>query len=71
MKLTVDEPFDEAAAAPALKAVLASGAGAFDFAALEAKVERAAADARAWYERLVGGAGAQAARVTNKEEKSA
>jgi [glutamine synthetase] adenylyltransferase / [glutamine synthetase]-adenylyl-L-tyrosine phosphorylase len=61
MKLTVDEPFDEEAAAPALRAVLAAGAGAFDFAALSAQVEEAASQALTWYERLVA-APAEAAR---------
>ena len=42
IKLTVDEPFDEDAAAPALKQLLARGAGAVDFAGLKTDMESAA-----------------------------
>ena len=42
IKLTVEEPFDEIAATPALKALLARGAGAVDFAALKSDMEAAA-----------------------------
>ncbi|HZB92590.1 MAG TPA: bifunctional [glutamine synthetase] adenylyltransferase/[glutamine synthetase]-adenylyl-L-tyrosine phosphorylase, partial [Stellaceae bacterium] len=49
IKLTVTEPFDEAAAPPALKMLLARGAGAVDFVALTADMEAAAARAFAQY----------------------
>jgi glutamate-ammonia-ligase adenylyltransferase len=53
VKLTVQEPFDEAAASPALKALLARGAGAIDFARLKADMEAAAARALGLYQALV------------------
>jgi [glutamine synthetase] adenylyltransferase / [glutamine synthetase]-adenylyl-L-tyrosine phosphorylase len=61
-KLTVEEPFDGATAAPALKLLLARGAGAADFAQLEAEMAVAAARALGHYEALVE-APAAAARV--------
>jgi glutamate-ammonia-ligase adenylyltransferase len=53
LKLTVEEPFDEDALAPALKALVAAGAGAVDFAALTRNMDEAAARVFDWYERLV------------------
>ncbi len=53
LKLTVTEPFDEGRVAPAQQALLARGAGAVDFAALKADMERAAASALAHYDALI------------------
>ena len=53
LKLIAEEPFDEKAAPPALKAILASGAGQPDFAALKEAMEAAALRARARYEEIV------------------
>ena len=53
VKLTVQEPFDEAAAAPALRVLLARGAGAIDFGRLKADMDTAASQALARYEALV------------------
>ena len=60
VKLTVAEPFDEADAAPAVKATLAAGAGAVDFAALLTMMANRAARAAQWYERLVAAPAAAA-----------
>jgi glutamate-ammonia-ligase adenylyltransferase len=68
IKLTLDEPIDEATAAPALAALLAAGSESFEFAAVAARMDRAAAEALAWYERLVA-APAAAAHV-NLEERA-
>jgi glutamate-ammonia-ligase adenylyltransferase len=62
LKLTVEEPFDEAAASPALKAHLARGAGAVDFARLKADMDAAAQRVLARYEALIE-APARAARA--------
>ena len=53
LKLTVEEPFDEAAAPPALRAILARGASAIDFDRLKSDMSAAAAQVRACYSRLV------------------
>jgi [glutamine synthetase] adenylyltransferase / [glutamine synthetase]-adenylyl-L-tyrosine phosphorylase len=53
LKLTAEEPFDEEAATPALKALLAAGAGAGDFAALKATMAAAARRAFAHYQAIV------------------
>jgi [glutamine synthetase] adenylyltransferase / [glutamine synthetase]-adenylyl-L-tyrosine phosphorylase len=53
IKLTVEEPFDEATAPTALKALLARGAGAIDFTRLKGDMEAAAARVRAHYQALV------------------
>ena len=53
VKLTVQEPFDEAAAPPALQALLARCAGAIDFARLKADMDAAAAHAHARYDALI------------------
>ncbi|HXR86673.1 MAG TPA: glutamine-synthetase adenylyltransferase, partial [Stellaceae bacterium] len=53
LKLTAEEPFDEAAATPALKALLAAGADAVDFAALKAKMQDAARLAFARYAAVI------------------
>jgi [glutamine synthetase] adenylyltransferase / [glutamine synthetase]-adenylyl-L-tyrosine phosphorylase len=53
LKLVANEPFDQAAAAPQIQALLAAGADAVDFADLLMKIEEAAAMAHGWYERLV------------------
>jgi glutamate-ammonia-ligase adenylyltransferase len=61
LKLTVEEPFDEGSAPPALKALLARGAGAVDFARLKTDMDAAAARALHCFEALVK-APAKAAR---------
>ena len=53
IKLTVVEPFDEAAATPALKALLARGAGAVDFAALKADMDAAATRVLGHYRAII------------------
>jgi len=53
IKLTAEEPFDESAASPALKQLLARGIGAVDFARLKVDMEAAAARALALYRSLV------------------
>jgi [glutamine synthetase] adenylyltransferase / [glutamine synthetase]-adenylyl-L-tyrosine phosphorylase len=53
LKLTVEEPFDEAAAPPALRANLARSAGAIDFERLKSDMSAAAAQVRARYSALV------------------
>ena len=53
LKLTVAEPFDEEAATPALKTLLARGAGAVDFAGLKSDMEAAAARALGHYRAIV------------------
>jgi len=53
IKLTVNEPFDEDAAAPALKQLLARGAGAVDFAALKTDMDAAAQKAMGHYRAIV------------------
>ncbi|MGH7124344.1 MAG: bifunctional [glutamine synthetase] adenylyltransferase/[glutamine synthetase]-adenylyl-L-tyrosine phosphorylase, partial [Stellaceae bacterium] len=53
LKLTVDEPFDEAAAPPALRTILARGTGAIDFERLKSDMTAAAEDVRARYAKLV------------------
>jgi glutamate-ammonia-ligase adenylyltransferase len=61
LKLTAEEPFDEEAATPALRALLAAGADAVDFAALKEKMSAAAHRAFAHYETIIA-LPAQAAR---------
>jgi glutamate-ammonia-ligase adenylyltransferase len=53
LKLTVEEPFDDEHASPALRGLLASGAGAVDFAALKADIGAAAERTLLHYEALV------------------
>jgi glutamate-ammonia-ligase adenylyltransferase len=53
IKLTTAEPFDEAQATPALKALLARGAGAVDFAALKADMEAAASRTLGYYRAII------------------
>ena len=62
VKLTAAEPFDETAATPALRALLARCAGAIDFVRLKADMDAAAALAFARYQALVE-APAAAARM--------
>ena len=62
LKLTAVEPFDEDAATPALKALLAAGADAVDFAALKAKMHDAARRAFARYKAIVAEPAAEARR---------
>jgi glutamate-ammonia-ligase adenylyltransferase len=62
LKLTVEEPFDEAAAPPALRAILARGAGAIDFERLKSDMTAAAAQVRACYSKLVTRPAARARR---------
>jgi glutamate-ammonia-ligase adenylyltransferase len=60
LKLTAEEPFDEEAATPALKALLAKGAGSADFAALRDHMGVVAHRAFVRYEALVGRPAAEA-----------
>jgi glutamate-ammonia-ligase adenylyltransferase len=53
LKLTVEEPFDEAQASPALRALLAKGTGAVDFDALKVDMEAAAERALCVYETII------------------
>jgi [glutamine synthetase] adenylyltransferase / [glutamine synthetase]-adenylyl-L-tyrosine phosphorylase len=53
IKLTLDEPFDEARASPALKALLARGAGAVDFASLKTDMEAAASRTLGHYRAII------------------
>jgi glutamate-ammonia-ligase adenylyltransferase len=53
LKLTAEEPFDERAATPALKALLAAGTDAADFAALKEEMRGAAQRAFARYTEIV------------------
>jgi [glutamine synthetase] adenylyltransferase / [glutamine synthetase]-adenylyl-L-tyrosine phosphorylase len=53
IKLTVAEPFDEGAATPALRLLLARGAGAIDFDALKSDMEVAAVRAHGHYRAIV------------------
>ena len=53
LKLTVEEPFDESQASPALKSILAKGAGAVDFAALKADMDASAKRVLRLYENLI------------------
>ena len=62
LKLAADEPFDEEAATPALKALLAAGADAVDFASLKEKMRAAAQRAFDHYQQIVA-APAAAARA--------
>jgi glutamate-ammonia-ligase adenylyltransferase len=64
LKLTVEEPFDESQAAPALKSILAEGAGAVDFAALKADMDASAKRVLRLYETLI-----EAPAKTTKREK--
>ena len=65
LKLTTEEPFDEAAAPPALQAILAAGAGAVDFASLKENMAAAAVRARAHYRALIA---SPAARLRKSSE---
>ncbi|MBX6367373.1 MAG: bifunctional [glutamine synthetase] adenylyltransferase/[glutamine synthetase]-adenylyl-L-tyrosine phosphorylase [Rhodospirillales bacterium] len=67
LKLLVERDFDENAASPALKAALARGAGAVDFATLKTDMTEAAARAKALYDAIVAEPAAQA-RTRKKEE---
>ena len=62
LKLTVEEPFDEAAAPPAVRAILARGAGAIDFERLKSDMSAAAAEVRARYSALMARPAARARR---------
>ena len=62
LKLTVDEPFDEDAAPPALRTILARGASAIDFARLKLDMSAAAEQVRACYAKLVARPASRARR---------
>ena len=62
LKLTVEEPFDETVAPPALRTILAAGTGAIDFEHLKADMSAAAARVRTHYATLVARPAAQARR---------
>jgi [glutamine synthetase] adenylyltransferase / [glutamine synthetase]-adenylyl-L-tyrosine phosphorylase len=74
VKLTVQEPFDETAAPPALRALLARCAGAIDFARLKADMDAAASHALARYEALIeapaAAARARLAALPSPEEQA-
>jgi len=74
VKLTVQEPFDEAAAPPALRALLARCADAIDFPRLKADMDAAASHALARYEALVeapaAAARARLAALPSREEQA-
>jgi len=53
LKLTVEDPFDESGAPPALRAILARGAGAIDFERMKLDMSAVAAEVRARYSALV------------------
>ena len=53
LKLTADEPFDEASATPALRLLLARGVGLEDFERLKAEMAAIATKARAYYESII------------------
>ncbi len=54
LKLTAEEPFDEEAASPALKVILAAGGGSVDFATLKEDMEAAGVRAASRYQALIG-----------------
>jgi glutamate-ammonia-ligase adenylyltransferase len=68
LKLTAEEPFDEEAASPALKAILAAGAGSVDFATLKEDMEAAGLRASARYHALIA---TPAAALRKKAEAKA
>jgi glutamate-ammonia-ligase adenylyltransferase len=74
VKLTVQEPFDEAAATPASRALLARCVGAIDFARLKADMDAAASHALAHYEALIeapaAAARARLAALPSPEEQA-
>jgi len=59
LKLTAEEPFDEANAPPALKAILAAGAGSVDFGALKEDMEATALRARLQYDAIIAAPAAE------------
>jgi len=61
LKLTVPEPFDEKGTPPAIKALLARGAGAIDFVTLKRDMDAVARDAYGLFRRLVEAAAARLA----------
>jgi glutamate-ammonia-ligase adenylyltransferase len=65
IKLTVAEPFDEAAASPAIKLLLARGAEAIDFDRLKSDMASAAAAAFGHYRAIV-----EAAHAAKAEEQA-
>ncbi len=64
LKLTAEEPFDEDAATPALKALLAAGADAPDFGALKEMMRAAAQRAFARYSAIIAQPAAAARETT-------
>jgi [glutamine synthetase] adenylyltransferase / [glutamine synthetase]-adenylyl-L-tyrosine phosphorylase len=71
LKLATEEPFDEAAAAPALRAILARGAGAIDFDRLKSDMSAAAAEVRGRYSALVARPASRARRRLGIAEPAA
>jgi [glutamine synthetase] adenylyltransferase / [glutamine synthetase]-adenylyl-L-tyrosine phosphorylase len=63
LKLTAEEPFDDEKASPALKAILAAGAGSVDFAAIKEDMEAAALRARARFDAIVAAQAAEARKT--------
>jgi glutamate-ammonia-ligase adenylyltransferase len=74
VKLTAEEPFDETAAPPALRALLARCSGAIDFVRLKEDMDAAASHALAHYEALVeapaAAARARLAALPSAEEQA-
>ncbi len=64
LKLTAEEPFDEEKASPALKAILAAGAGSVDFAALKEDMEAVALKALAHYDAIIVSPAAAQRKIT-------
>jgi [glutamine synthetase] adenylyltransferase / [glutamine synthetase]-adenylyl-L-tyrosine phosphorylase len=60
LKLLVEDAVDEETASPALKAALARGTGAVDFATLKTDMTEAAVRAKALYDAIVANPAAQA-----------
>jgi len=68
LKLVLDDALDEATASPALKSVLARGAGAVDFDGLKLDMIAAAKTVLARYRAIVGRPAAQARKRLQQEE---
>jgi glutamate-ammonia-ligase adenylyltransferase len=63
LKLTAEEPFDEEKWPPALKAILAAGAGSVDFATIKEDMQAAALHARARYDQIIAAPAADVRKI--------
>ncbi len=70
LKLTAEEPFDEEAVTPSLRAIIAAGSGAVDFASLKETMEAAALRARARYDEIVAAHAAEVRPSTPENKPS-